>query len=216
MVADVQLEVWMDDLNFEASSAGPLYLDHERQAGLKLAWAVSLLCGVVAYHLRCQIATDKTAAVASSDAVLQYTNKCLKVFGEEPLGEKEVPTNLGVDHKAARKRKQGKRALPKRAGRFAQASRRSRRLQWARSRVTEGKARMAKIATSGLLPALGYGSRVWSMTGPELRAARRMRVLESRPVSHRLLTVVVQMDGVETAATVVHAPWNGDEAAPQF
>ena len=118
-------------------------------------------------HLKCQIAHDKTAVVASSDALLNMVTEALG-----PLAGKRVncAPNLGIEWRAGRKRGRKKNTI--RAERVSKCKERKKKVKTLRNLIG---ARVARhVCTAGVLPAVTYGMEVNGCTDDEWKVLRQV------------------------------------------
>lgn len=119
-------------------------------------------------ELRCEVVWSKAAAVASFGKVLSALTGSL---GGKAGSCKEATPSLGADFRPG-KGTGSVRANITRAGRFAKALRRKKRLTNLRKLL--GRIAAAKIFCTGILPAIDYGASVTGMDDTEIHTLRRL------------------------------------------
>ena len=100
---DTSLAQFVDDLGLESEHEDSSVVRAEHQCAFKLACACAVLFDLVEYHMEGGMALDKSAAVASTPAVLSALQISLATFNLPRLGQEASPSNLGVDHRAGKR-----------------------------------------------------------------------------------------------------------------
>ena len=180
----ISLKVWFDDfcLTITAESGDAL--------AWKLALAVVVLRWVVRERMCAAFAADKTECVSNSAAavktaatLLDKAKLGLKTFLPKPAA---CAPNLGIDHALGAFRKLGVKSVRKKRG--MKMRERGKHIQGCRALMNSQRGRMHRIETTGLVPAMAYGARVWGMALPELRRARAHAMASAPPSAQASLS----------------------------
>ena len=182
----VQINIYVDDIALMVE-----HEDMETAAQLFIQAALDLEV-FVKEQLKCQIAHDKTAVVASSDDLLNLVTEALG-----PLAGKRVKCtpNLGIDFRAGRKRGRNRNTI--RAVRVDKCKKRKKKIKTLRNLVG---ARIARhVCTGGVLPSVTYGMEVNGATDDEWTTLRQVFGAATAPAtSGRSLTASLLCTGEPT------------------
>ena len=158
----VKLEAYIDDLTL--STTGP----SDKNVEVRLVAAAKDLLEIITKELRCDLAYEKTAVIASNDELAATLAKRLACTGAVPAAS---TASLGVDLTCGRKRAAHK-ASGVRKLRFAKGLKRMRRIRNIRQVI--GGAKGGRVAAAGCMAATEYGSAVNGVSDSELAKLQKI------------------------------------------
>ena len=170
----------------------------------RLQAAAEDLYAVITDLLECDLAKEKSAVVASNDALAKQLSDKLGCLGTTPA---KATASLGVDLAAGKRRNtHGKNST--RATRFRKGMARKARI--ATLRKTVGGRIASLVTNSGPIPSTEYGASVNGVSGTELGKLQSIAATGMTPAAQgRSLTALLALKGDPTAraATAPIAQW---------
>ncbi len=145
-IPQANLTVWIDDLVLSVQALSHQWVVEEMVRLLK-----RLAC-YITDSLQAEIAFEKIGTIATSHKVAVELQQRLGKFARVSV---VPPVNLGIDDLRGRKRRLT--SASKWSSRWKHLKKRASKLQRIARTIGRGKARLHKIETTGLLPAVGFG-----------------------------------------------------------
>ena len=193
----ISLDIYIDDITLSSVSSSSTDLEHD-----VVAAAVDLE-DVVTKEVRCTIALNKAAVVASRDSLASRLRTGIGRASGAPVLS---AANLGIDFSSGRRRGRGCQGI--RGKRIRQCMLRKAKVRSLRRLVGRRIAR--HVFAAGVAPAAGYGAEVNGVSDREWGVLRRVAGAATAPcTSGRSLTASLLLFGDPTwrAAVAPAARW---------